>query len=120
MAVSAALGNLSPLTIRALPLPPLAPQRRPARRPARPRSDRAGGYTRVMRCGFRTGDRAPMAIIEYVAREGEIRPARPGTAQPVAPEPVAAVAPPRRLAAAVKAAAQGAAKATIAKKEELR
>jgi large subunit ribosomal protein L17 len=38
---------------------------------------REGGYCRVIRCGFRTGDRAPMAIIEYVDREGEVRPARP-------------------------------------------
>lgn len=37
-----------------------------------------------MRCGFRTGDRAPMAIIEFVGREGEVRPARPGTAKPAA------------------------------------
>jgi hypothetical protein len=36
-----------------------------------------GGYCRVMRCGFRTGDRAPMAIIEYVDREGEVRASRP-------------------------------------------
>ena len=44
-------------------------------------SDRAGGYSRVLRCGFRSGDRAPMAIIEYVARPGEIRRARAGTAR---------------------------------------
>ncbi len=34
-----------------------------------PRSkDRPGGYTRVLKCGFRTGDKAPMAIIELVDR----------------------------------------------------
>lgn len=38
---------------------------------------RPGGYTRVLRAGFRTGDNAPMAVIEWVDREGEIRPARP-------------------------------------------
>jgi hypothetical protein len=32
---------------------------------------------RVLRCGFRTGDRAPMAILEYVDRPGEVRLSRP-------------------------------------------
>ena len=31
--------------------------------------DRAGGYTRVLRAGFRYGDMAPMAIIEFVDRD---------------------------------------------------
>ena len=30
--------------------------------------DRAGGYTRVLKAGFRYGDDAPMAIIELVDR----------------------------------------------------
>ena len=30
--------------------------------------ERKGGYCRIMRFGFRTGDRAPMAIIELVDR----------------------------------------------------
>ena len=30
--------------------------------------DRPGGYTRVLKCGFRTGDKAPMAYIELVDR----------------------------------------------------
>lgn len=30
--------------------------------------ERPGGYTRVLRCGFRPGDNAPMAIIEFVDR----------------------------------------------------
>ncbi len=30
----------------------------------------------MLRCGFRKGDNAAMAILEYVDREGELRPAR--------------------------------------------
>ena len=29
---------------------------------------RPGGYTRVLKCGFRNGDRAPMAFVELVDR----------------------------------------------------
>ncbi|KNB41897.1 ribosomal protein L17 [Blastocystis sp. subtype 4] len=35
--------------------------------------DRNGGYTRIMRCGYRDGDKAPMCYIEYIDREGELR-----------------------------------------------
>ena len=30
---------------------------------------RAGGYTRIIKAGFRYGDNAPMAIIEFVDRD---------------------------------------------------
>jgi len=30
--------------------------------------DRPGGYLRVLKCGFRTGDKAPMAIVQLVDR----------------------------------------------------
>jgi large subunit ribosomal protein L17 len=35
--------------------------------------DRPGGYTRVLRAGFRYGDSAPMAIIELVDRDPEAK-----------------------------------------------
>jgi large subunit ribosomal protein L17 len=33
--------------------------------------ERAGGYTRILKCGFRSGDTAPMAYIELVDRAVE-------------------------------------------------
>ena len=36
-------------------------------------ADRQGGYTRVMRAGFRYGDNAPMAVIEFVDRDPDAR-----------------------------------------------
>lgn len=36
-------------------------------------TERPGGYTRIMKCGFRTGDNAPMAFVELVDRpEAEV------------------------------------------------
>ena len=35
--------------------------------------DRQGGYTRVLRAGFRYGDMAPMAIVELVDRDVEAK-----------------------------------------------
>lgn len=32
---------------------------------------RPGGYTRILKCGYRAGDKAPMAYIELVDREVE-------------------------------------------------
>lgn len=32
--------------------------------------DRPGGYLRVIKCGFRNGDSAPVAYVELVDREG--------------------------------------------------
>ena len=30
--------------------------------------ERPGGYIRILKCGFRTGDKAPMAFVELVDR----------------------------------------------------
>jgi large subunit ribosomal protein L17 len=35
--------------------------------------DRNGGYTRVLKAGFRFGDNAPLAVIEMVGRDVEAR-----------------------------------------------
>lgn len=34
--------------------------------------ERPGGYTRILKCGYRTGDKAPMAYIELVDREVDL------------------------------------------------
>ena len=39
--------------------------------------DRGGGFTRVLQTDQRRSDSAKMAFIEFVDREGELRPARP-------------------------------------------
>ena len=35
--------------------------------------NRKGGYTRIIKAGFRYGDRAPMAVIEFVDRDVEAK-----------------------------------------------
>ena len=34
-------------------------------------NDRPGGYTRILKCGNRPGDNAPMAIIEFVEKSAD-------------------------------------------------
>ena len=48
--------------------------------------DRAGGYTRVLKAGFRYGDNAPLAVIEFVERDVDAT----GSAQRLAAEAAAA------------------------------
>lgn len=43
---------------------------------------RQGGYCRILRIGHRQRDKADMAFIEYVDREGEIRQAKPPSGKP--------------------------------------
>ena len=52
--------------------------------------ERSGGYTRVLRAGFRYGDMAPMAIIELVDRDADAKGA--GDKARVAAEEAAAAA----------------------------
>ena len=43
--------------------------------------DRDGGYTRVMKAGFRYGDSAPVAVIEFVDRDVDAKGKDSGPAQ---------------------------------------
>ncbi|GLQ21706.1 50S ribosomal protein L17 [Algimonas porphyrae] len=36
-------------------------------------ADRSGGYIRIMKAGFRYGDNAPMAVIEFVDRDEDAK-----------------------------------------------
>ena len=36
-------------------------------------AERQGGYTRVLKAGFRYGDSAPMAVIEFVDRDPDAK-----------------------------------------------
>ncbi len=49
---------------------------------------RQGGYTRVLKAGFRYGDKAPMAIIEFVDRDESAKGKDSGPVETAPAEPV--------------------------------
>jgi large subunit ribosomal protein L17 len=53
-------------------------------------AERPGGYTRVLKAGFRYGDSAPMAVIEFVDRDEEAKGRDSGPTQEQAEEAEAA------------------------------
>ncbi|MGA8815861.1 MAG: 50S ribosomal protein L17 [Xanthobacteraceae bacterium] len=54
--------------------------------------DRQGGYLRVMKAGFRYGDSAPVAVIEFVDRDVEAKGKDSGPVRARAAEPETAAA----------------------------
>jgi large subunit ribosomal protein L17 len=54
--------------------------------------DRAGGYTRVLKAGFRYGDNAAQAVIEFVDRDVEAKGKDSGPVQEKKVEEAAATA----------------------------
>ncbi len=64
---------------------------------------RAGGYTRIIKCGYREGDNAPMAIIELVDRDIKIEPKTPAKKEVKVKEKSPKTEKPKKPKAAVEA-----------------
>jgi large subunit ribosomal protein L17 len=65
---------------------------------------RKGGYTRVLKAGFRYGDRAPMAIIEFVDRDPAAKGKDSGPVETETPDTTPPAAEPKAKAEKKKAA----------------
>jgi len=67
-------------------------------------ASRNGGYTRILKYGFRTGDKAPMAIIELVDRDADAKAVSTETKEVKAEAKKAAKKPATKKEAAQKEA----------------
>ncbi|EQD64177.1 Ribosomal protein L17 [mine drainage metagenome] len=74
---------------------------------------RAGGYVRILRTGFRSGDHAPLALIQLVDRPEKVRTVRVKSKVPESPPPVLPADEATRKAQAGKTAPK-----TAPKREE--